>query len=169
MTKVPPESERIRQNFLKRQTRSHTTTPTTPPTCCAPSIPNSRTRNSTNRPNPTTTIDTKMHPARRTSASCSSEPTRPPQPARERRPTSLSISKYRVPGTCLSCRKKISGPTIAVVTDVKEDNQAARAYPQHESCQSATLRDVTVQRLAHAPENGPPCRPWTTKRSRSTT
>ena len=54
----------------------------------------------------------------------------------------MSISKYRVGSTCMSCNKRISGPTIVVVTEVREDNHEPRAYLLHKSCESAMLRDI---------------------------
>ena len=43
--------------------------------------------------------------------------------------------------SCLSCGTVIKGPAV-VVTKIKEDDCAARAYIVHESCQSAMLLDV---------------------------
>lgn len=54
----------------------------------------------------------------------------------------MSISKYRVRSTCLSCNRRISGPTVVVVTRIREDGHQARAYLVHEACQSAMVRDM---------------------------
>ena len=53
----------------------------------------------------------------------------------------MSSSKYRTRSTCLSCNRRISGPAVVVVTNVKEDDHTARAYRLHESCQSTMLLD----------------------------
>ena len=42
----------------------------------------------------------------------------------------------------MSCGTVIKGPAVVVMTKIKEDNYAARAYLVHESCQSAMLLDV---------------------------
>ena len=54
----------------------------------------------------------------------------------------MSIHKYRVRSTFLSCGSRIRGPAIAVVTMVRDDNYEAREYLVNESCQSAILRDL---------------------------
>ena len=51
----------------------------------------------------------------------------------------MPVSKYRVRSTCLSCNRRISGPAVAVVTTVREDDHQPRAYLVHEDCQSAML------------------------------
>ena len=40
----------------------------------------------------------------------------------------MSIHKYRVKSTCLSCGSRIRGPDVAVVTMVREDNQETKAH-----------------------------------------
>ena len=57
----------------------------------------------------------------------------------------MSISKHRVRSTCLSCGRRISGPAVAVVTKIKEDNHQPRAYLVHEGCQNAMLRDLPFE------------------------
>ena len=54
----------------------------------------------------------------------------------------MPVSKYRVHSTCLSCNRRISGPAVAVVTTVREDDHQPRAYLVHESCQSTMLLDL---------------------------
>ena len=54
----------------------------------------------------------------------------------------MPVSKYRVRSTCLSCNRRISGPAIAVLTTVREDDHQPMAYLIHEGCQSAVLRDL---------------------------
>ena len=54
----------------------------------------------------------------------------------------MPVSKYRVRSTCLSCNRPISGPAVAVVTTVKEDDHEPRAYLVLEGCQSAMLLDL---------------------------
>ena len=54
----------------------------------------------------------------------------------------MPTSRYRVRSTCLSCNLRISGPTVAVVTTVREDDHQPRAYLVHEGCQSVMLRDL---------------------------
>ena len=56
----------------------------------------------------------------------------------------MPVSKYRV---------RISGPTIAVLTTVREDDHQPKAYLVHEACQSATLRDLPFDD-APEPERG---------------
>ena len=55
----------------------------------------------------------------------------------------MPVSKYRVRSTCLSCNRRISGPTVAVVTTVREDGHQPKAYLVHEDCHSA-LRGLTA-------------------------
>lgn len=43
--------------------------------------------------------------------------------------------------SCLSCGTVIKGPAV-VVTKIKEDDCAARAYIVHEACQTGMLLDV---------------------------
>ena len=52
----------------------------------------------------------------------------------------MSISKFRVRSSCLSCNRRITGQVVAVVTTVREDDHQPRAYLVHEGCQSAMLR-----------------------------
>ncbi len=40
----------------------------------------------------------------------------------------MTISKYRVRSTCLSCGRRVKGSVVAVVTTVKEDEHEPRAY-----------------------------------------
>ena len=54
----------------------------------------------------------------------------------------MSIHKYRVRSTCLSCCNRIRGPAVAVVTMVREDNHETKARLVHESCQNAILLDL---------------------------
>ena len=54
----------------------------------------------------------------------------------------MPVSKYRVRSTCLSCNRRLSGPAVAVVTTVREDEHQPRAYLVHEGCQSVMLRDL---------------------------
>ena len=54
----------------------------------------------------------------------------------------MSVSKYQVRSTCLSCNRRISGPAIAVVTTVKEDDHQPRAYLVDEVGQSAMLLEL---------------------------
>ena len=54
----------------------------------------------------------------------------------------MPVSKYRVRSTCLSCNRRISGPAIAVLTTVREDDHQPKAYLVHEGCQSAMLLDL---------------------------
>ena len=54
----------------------------------------------------------------------------------------MPISKYRVRSTCLSCNRRISGPTVAVVTTVREDDHQPKAYLVHDGCQSNMLREI---------------------------
>ena len=54
----------------------------------------------------------------------------------------MPVSRYRVRSTCLSCNRRISGPAVAVVTTVREDDHQPRAYLVHEGCQSAMLREM---------------------------
>ena len=62
----------------------------------------------------------------------------------------MPISKYRVRSTCLSCNTRIRRPAVAVVTNIKEDQHAPRAYLLHESCQSALLRDIPFDDEEHS-------------------
>ncbi len=55
----------------------------------------------------------------------------------------MSVSKYRVRSTCLSCNRRISGQVIAVVATVGEDDHRPKAYPVHDGCQSAMLSDLS--------------------------
>ena len=54
----------------------------------------------------------------------------------------MPVNKYRVRSTYLSYNRRISGPAVAVVTTVREDDHQPRAYLVHESCQSAMLIDL---------------------------
>ena len=54
----------------------------------------------------------------------------------------MSVSKYQVRSTCLSCNRRISGPAVVVVTTVREDDHQPRAYLVHEGCQTAMLLDL---------------------------
>ena len=54
----------------------------------------------------------------------------------------MPVSKYRVRSTCWSCNRRLSGPAVAVVTTVREDDHQPKAYLIHEGCQSAMLRDL---------------------------
>ena len=45
----------------------------------------------------------------------------------------MSIHKYRVKSTCLSCGSRIRGPDVAIVTMVREDNHETKAHSVHES------------------------------------
>ena len=62
--------------------------------------------------------------------------------ATTRRKTRLPVSKHRVRSTCLSCNRPISGPAVAVVMTVREDDHEAKAYLVHEDCQSAMLLEI---------------------------
>lgn len=54
----------------------------------------------------------------------------------------MSINKYRVRATCLSCGKRVKGPTVAVISTVKEDGHQTKVYLLHESCQSNMLLEI---------------------------
>ena len=54
----------------------------------------------------------------------------------------MPTSKCRVRSTCLCYNRRISGPAVAVMTTVREDDHQPRAYLVHEGCQSAMLRDL---------------------------
>ena len=45
----------------------------------------------------------------------------------------MSIHKYRVKSTCLSCGSRIRRPDVAIVTMVREDNHETKAHSVHES------------------------------------
>ena len=62
--------------------------------------------------------------------------------ATTRRKTRLPVSKHRVRSTCLSCNRRISGPAVAVVMTVREDDHEPRAYLVDEGCQSAMLLEI---------------------------
>ena len=65
----------------------------------------------------------------------------------------MSVSKYQVRSTCLSCNRRISGPAVVVVTTVREDDHQPRAYLVHEGCQSAMLLEIPFDD-APEPERG---------------
>lgn len=54
----------------------------------------------------------------------------------------MSVSKYRVRSTCLSCGERVRGQCVVVVTRLLEDDHEPRAYLLHESCQSAMLLET---------------------------
>ena len=54
----------------------------------------------------------------------------------------MPVKKFKVRSTCLSCGTKITGTTVALITEIKEDNQRVKAYLLHESCQSNMIRDI---------------------------
>ncbi len=73
-------------------------------------------------------------------------------PPHEGRPAT-PVSRYRVRSTYLSCNRRISGPAVAVVTTVREDDHQPRAYLVHESCKSAMLLEIPFDDEP-APETG---------------
>ena len=61
----------------------------------------------------------------------------------------MTVSKYRVRSTCLSCNRRITGTAVAVITQVREDDHQPKAYLVHERCQSTMLLELP---LADEPE-----------------
>lgn len=54
----------------------------------------------------------------------------------------MSVSKYRVRSTCLSCNRRITGQVVVVVTTVREDDRQPSAYLVQEGCQSTMLHEL---------------------------
>ena len=71
----------------------------------------------------------------------------------------MSIRKYRVRSTYLSCNRRLRGSAVAVVTKIREDNHEAKVYLVHESCQSTMLRDLPFDDEAKLDAAEEPTRP----------
>ena len=71
----------------------------------------------------------------------------------------MSIRKYTVRSTCLSCNRRLRGSAVAVVTKVREDNHEARFYLVHESCQRTMLRALPFDDAAKPDAVEEPTRP----------
>lgn len=54
----------------------------------------------------------------------------------------MSVSKYRVRSTCLTCGRRITSQVVAAVTTVREDDHQPRSHLVHEGCRSAMLSEI---------------------------